>query len=95
VTLRVLDAGADLELQVEDTGAGIPADKLPVLFERYRQAHGGRGGTGLGLAIVRGLVEAHGGRVAVESTEGRGSRFTVFLPRKAGDAAEPATGHRP
>jgi signal transduction histidine kinase len=88
VTLRILDAGADLELQVEDTGAGIPADKLPVLFERYRQAHSGHGGTGLGLAIVRGLVEAHGGRVAVESTEGRGSRFTVFLPRKAGDAAE-------
>jgi len=89
VALRILDAGADLEVQVEDTGAGIPADKLPVLFERYRQAHTGHGGTGLGLAIVRGLVEAHGGRVTVESAEGRGSRFTVFLPRKAGDAATP------
>jgi signal transduction histidine kinase len=92
VALRILDAGADLEVQVEDTGAGIPADKLPVLFERYRQAHTGHGGTGLGLAIVRGLVEAHGGRVTVESTEGRGSRFTVFLPRKPGDAEPGVTG---
>ncbi|MBI2157023.1 MAG: HAMP domain-containing histidine kinase [Candidatus Rokubacteria bacterium] len=70
-----------LELAVEDTGAGIPAAVLPRIFDAWRQAHAGHGGTGLGLALVRGVVEAHGGRVAVASEEGKGSRFTVHLPR--------------
>lgn len=95
VTLRLVDAGAELELQVEDTGVGIPAEAIPHLFERYRQAHSGHGGSGLGLAIVRGLVEAHGGRVAVESQEGKGARFSVFLPRKAADTAEPRPAPAP
>jgi signal transduction histidine kinase len=81
VTVRVVDAGAELEIQVEDTGLGIPAMALPHIFGWYEQAHRQRGGTGLGLPIVRGLVEAHGGRVTVESQEGKGSRFTVLLPR--------------
>jgi signal transduction histidine kinase len=81
VTIRVVDAGSELEIQVEDTGVGIPAMALPYIFGWYEQAHRQRGGTGLGLPIVRGLVEAHGGRVTVESHEGKGSRFTVLLPR--------------
>jgi signal transduction histidine kinase len=81
VVARVIDAGPEFELQVEDTGVGIPADALPYIFDAYRQAHRERGGTGLGLAIVRGIAEAHGGRVTVESREGKGSRFTVLLPR--------------
>jgi len=81
VTVRLIDAGPECEIQVEDTGVGIPAQELPHVFESYRQAHPGKGGTGLGLAIVRGLVQAHGGRVTVESQEGKGSRFTVLLPR--------------
>jgi signal transduction histidine kinase len=81
VTVRLVDAGPECEIQVEDTGVGIPAAALPHIFESYRQAHGGKGGTGLGLAIVRGLVQAHGGRVTAESQEGKGSRFTVLLPR--------------
>jgi signal transduction histidine kinase len=81
VTVRVVDAGPECEIQVEDTGVGIPPAELPHVFESYRQAHPGRGGTGLGLAIVRGLVQAHGGRVTAESQEGKGSRFTVLLPR--------------
>src|SRR5213593_1490970 len=80
VVARVIDAGPELELQIEDTGVGIPADALPHIFDAYRQAHRERGGTGLGLAIVRGIAEAHGGRVTVESREGKGSRFTVLLP---------------
>src|SRR5213594_1510769 len=81
VVVRVIDASAEIELQVEDTGVGIPADALPYIFDAYRQAHRERGGTGLGLAIVRGIVDAHGGRVTAESQEGKGSRFTVLLPR--------------
>jgi signal transduction histidine kinase len=81
VVVRVIDAGSEFELQVEDTGVGIPAEALPHIFGAYRQAHRERGGTGLGLAIVRGVADAHGGRVTVESHEGKGSRFTVLLPR--------------
>ncbi|OLC12070.1 MAG: hypothetical protein AUH29_17420 [Candidatus Rokubacteria bacterium 13_1_40CM_69_27] len=81
VTARVLDIGPEIEVHVEDTGIGIPASALPHIFGWYEQAHRRRGGTGLGLPIVRGLVEAHGGRVTVESQEGKGSRFTVLLSR--------------
>ena len=84
VVIRVIDAGDEVEIEVEDTGRGIPAAALPYIFEWYRQAHQDPGGTGLGLAIVRGSVEAHRGRITVESHEGKGSRFTVMLPR-AGD----------
>jgi len=81
VVARVIATSAELEIQVEDTGVGIPASELAHIFEPYRQAHSHRGGTGLGLAIVRGVAQAHGGRVTVESQEGKGSRFTVLLPR--------------
>jgi signal transduction histidine kinase len=83
VAVRLIDAGPELEVQVEDTGVGIPAAALPHIFESWRQAHRDRGGTGLGLAVVRGIVQAHRGRVTVESYEGKGSRFTVLLPRAA------------
>lgn len=85
VAVRLVDAGPEIEIHVEDTGCGIPADELPFVFERFRQAHRGRGGAGLGLAIVRAMVEAHGGRVSVESQEAKGSRFTVALPRKGAE----------
>jgi|GEM_PF-1001686 len=76
------EEGAEVVLVVEDTGVGIPAAQLPHVFEPYRQAHRGNGGTGLGLAIVKGFVEAHGGRVWVDSREGQGSRFQIVLPRE-------------
>lgn len=91
VTVRLADTGSDLEMQVEDTGVGIPANALPFVFERFRQAHSGRGGTGLGLAIVRGLVGAHAGRVSVESQEGKGTRFVVVLPRQVPTEISEAT----
>jgi signal transduction histidine kinase len=81
VCVRLTDASPEFELQVEDTGVGIPADALPNIFDPYRQAHRDRGGTGLGLAIVEGVAKAHRGRVTAESREGEGSRFTVLLPR--------------
>jgi signal transduction histidine kinase len=72
-----------VEVKVSDTGIGIPAHLQATVFERYEQAHGERGGTGLGLAIVKGFVVAHGGRIWVESEEGRGSCFTFTLPLEA------------
>ena len=75
-------AGTDrVEVAVEDTGVGIPPEALPRVFERYWQARGTRAGTGLGLAIVKSIVEMHGGRVQAHSSEGKGSRFVVQLPR--------------
>ena len=67
---------------VRDTGVGIPADDLPRIFERFYKADRARsgGGTGLGLAISKHLVEAHGGRIWVESTDGAGSTFYFVLP---------------
>jgi signal transduction histidine kinase len=66
---------------VEDDGPGIPADDLPHVFDRFWQAaKTARGGTGLGLTIAKAMVEAHGGRIAVESKPGVGTRFRFTVP---------------
>lgn len=86
VSTEISKAGDDREIivSVSDTGAGIAADHLPRIFERFYRADSGRaresGGTGLGLAIVRHLVEAHGGRVEAHSTLGAGTTIRTFLP---------------
>lgn len=73
-----------LQITVEDTGTGIPADKLNYIFDKFTQADGSvsrkYGGTGLGLAITRKLVEMHHGEIRVQSEVGRGSAFVVTLP---------------
>ena len=83
-TVRVLvqDEGPELRACVEDTGEGIPAQYLERIFEKFEQVSGQkRGGTGLGLTIARYFVEAHLGRIWVESQPGKGSRFTFSLPK--------------
>jgi two-component system, sensor histidine kinase len=77
-----------VRIDVIDTGIGISAAAQARLFQKFEQVHGREhatvGGTGLGLALVRELVQLHGGKVAVSSEEGRGSQFTVWLPRFEG-----------
>jgi signal transduction histidine kinase len=80
VALAAEVVGDHVEVKVSDTGIGIPAHLQASVFEQYEQAHGNHGGTGLGLAIAKGFVLAHGGRIRVESEEGRGSCFTFTLP---------------
>ena len=70
-------------VSVSDTGPGIPAEQQDKIFERFAQsASGGEtGAAGLGLAIVRDVVQAHGGRIHLDSAAGKGTRFTLELPR--------------
>jgi two-component system phosphate regulon sensor histidine kinase PhoR len=90
VTVRATSENDAMQITVADTGPGIEAAHLPRLFERFYRVDAGRsrelGGTGLGLSIVRHLVEAMGGKVAVESAPGRGTSFTFTLPHAGGAA---------
>jgi len=77
---------------VSDTGPGIPAEQLPRLFERFwQERQTDRRGIGLGLGIAKGIVEAHGGTIQVESTPGHGSTFSFTLPL-ASPASRRVTG---
>ncbi len=69
-----------VEVAVEDTGPGIPEEKLASVFEKFSGSDPKRG-TGLGLAIVKHVINVHGGRVWVESKLEQGSRFVFVLPR--------------
>ncbi|NBD14194.1 ATP-binding protein [Corallococcus silvisoli] len=84
VTLRLREHGQRVSLEVEDTGPGIPAQDLPHLFERFHRVPGTPSrtheGSGIGLALVQEFARLHGGTVAVRSTEGQGTTFTVELP---------------
>lgn len=83
VRLCLQEAGGQVRLTVADSGAGIPKDELPKLFQRFHRVQGTRSrsheGTGIGLAMTQELVRQHGGEITVDSQEGRGSTFTVTL----------------
>jgi signal transduction histidine kinase len=81
VTIRARPTGEGVELEVQDSGVGIPADELPHLFERFfRASTAVASGTGLGLSIARSIVDLHGGTITVDSTVGVGSTFRMRLP---------------
>ena len=73
-----------MKIEVRDTGAGIPPEQLPHIFEKFYQADNQRAasmpGTGLGLAIAKEIVEAHRGQIACDSVLGEGTTFTLVLP---------------
>lgn len=81
VGVRATSVGDDILFTVRDTGEGIPREHLPHVFDRYWTVKDGNPtGTGLGLYITQGIVEAHGGRIVVESELGKGSEFQFTMP---------------
>jgi signal transduction histidine kinase len=87
VHVRLCEEAGHVRCEVADEGIGIPHDQQAQIFERFVQLNGGdtrsAGGAGLGLAIAKGIVEAHGGRIGVESQPGHGSTFFFILPLAA------------
>ena len=87
VELIVTPTDHSVQMEVHDTGAGIPPDQVPRIFEKFFQATNQPAhrpaGSGLGLAIARQIVEAHGGTISVESTPGVGTRFIIVMPEEA------------
>ncbi len=101
VSLALVDQGESAAIIIGDNGIGIPASHLPHIFDRFyrvdtaRTRTGARPGAGLGLAITKWIAEAHGGTIAVQSRPGRGTVFTVSLPRAPELPAAPATDPTP
>lgn len=86
IKVHIKNLGTNIMISIQDTGIGIPNDKLNVIFERFRQVDElltrRAEGSGIGLSLVKSLVEAHGGTISVNSTEGVGSEFVILLPSK-------------
>lgn len=80
ITVTLKTKNKELLLQVKDTGNGIPIDKQGKIFERFYQIDNEHIGSGIGLSLVQRLVELHHGRIELESTEGEGSTFSIYLP---------------
>jgi two-component system sensor histidine kinase SaeS len=85
ICIRAVDAGSAVAVSVQDTGEGLEPDEAPRVFERFYRGNKARNrdaaGSGLGLTIARGIVELHGGRIAVESERGRGATFVFTVPK--------------
>lgn len=89
VRVTIRPDGDRVAIEIADTGRGIPHDQLDHIFDRYFQGRGAKGGAGLGLAIARAGIDAHGGRVEVQSRVGRGTRFRITLPVRATTSSAP------
>jgi two-component system, NtrC family, sensor kinase len=88
ITLRTSVEGAMARVEVEDNGAGIPADVLPKIFDPFFTTKKVGEGTGLGLSIAYKIINEHGGRIEVQSKVGRGTRFIITLPLTVADLAK-------
>jgi signal transduction histidine kinase len=99
VELTATTAKDSVEMRVRDTGAGIPAENVPFIFEKFFQADNQASaftkGTGLGLAIAKSIVNAHGGSISVESKVGSGTTFAISLPVKASGGRHHALDAQP
>lgn len=86
ISVDIFETNDSAGFRIADNGIGIPENELPFIFERFYRADKSRnrntGGSGLGLAIVKSIVEAHGGKISVESKVNNGSKFEVVLPKK-------------
>ena len=82
ILVNLSDRGNKLLVKISDTGAGIPEDELPSVFDAFHRGRWDVQGTGLGLAIVKKIIDAHGENIAVESTPGQGSRFSFTLAKR-------------
>jgi signal transduction histidine kinase len=99
VSVRLADDVEQATIDVRDTGAGIPADELPRVFERfYRGTNTGEArasGSGLGMAIVRSIVEMHGGEIDISSVVGQGTVVRITLPRSPAKVSETSRDGHP
>jgi PAS domain S-box-containing protein len=81
ITVRLLDRDNEILVQITDTGIGIPANHLPYIFDAFYRVSRDSRGSGLGLTISKTIIDAHGGKIWVESTPGKGSTFSFTLPK--------------
>jgi len=95
ITMRAINN--EIAVEISDTGIGIAPDALPRIFERFYRGDKSRNvsGLGLGLSLAETIIKAHGGRIKVESTVGKGSTFTIFLPghKSANNASKEKEPH--
>ncbi|MFL0247481.1 sensor histidine kinase [Clostridium sp. WILCCON 0185] len=84
IKVNIYDKGQSINIVIEDTGIGIPEDKYTIIFDRFKQVdkslQRNHEGSGIGLSIVKSLVEMHGGTIDIQSTLGKGSKFSILLP---------------